>query len=263
MWENYLPLEVPGILVYHADMTIGIYGLGRFGAFWAAALAKHAAVKGYSRSSNRPTPPGVVRVDEDDVLSCNSLILCNSISSMPDVLRRIGSRVRPGTLVMDTCSVKCFPVEQMTRFLPETVSILGTHPMFGPDSAADSLEGRPIILCPVRLDPDTLARWRGMFSAMGLRIFEMTADEHDREAAETQGITHFIGRVLNDLGLRSSEIATLGYTRLLQIRGQTCNDPLQLYLDLQRYNPYTGDIRARLKDAIEKEMRSLEDIPPA
>lgn len=243
--------------VYHARMTIGIYGLGRFGSFWAAALARHFTVKGYSRSAERPTPPGVERVGEDELLSCDTLILCNSISSMPEVTRRIAVRVAPGSLVMDTCSVKCFPVETMTEHLPEGVSVLGTHPMFGPDSAAEGLDGRPIILCPARISPEAVEAWRKRFSDLGLRVHVMTADEHDREAAETQGITHFIGRVLDDLGLKPSEIATLGYTRLLQIRGQTCNDPLQLYLDLQRYNPYTGGIRERLREALEKEMARL------
>ncbi len=233
--------------------------MGRFGSFWARNLAHRFSVKGYSRSNERMTPPGVERVGEEELLSCDTIILCNSISSMPEVLRRIAPGVKPGSLVMDTCSVKSFPVEQMTELLPETVSIMGTHPMFGPDSASDSLKGRPIILCPVRIPAEAVLLWRKCFSDMGLEVHEMTPDEHDREAAETQGITHFIGRVLDDLALQPSSIGTLGYTRLLQIRGQTCNDPLQLYLDLQRYNPYTGEIRNRLKEAIEKEMRRLDN----
>ena len=39
---------------------------------------------------------------------------------------------------------------------------------------------------------------------MGLVIQEMTTHEHDREAAYTQGITHFIGRTLNELNLHPS-----------------------------------------------------------
>ncbi|MBN2050222.1 MAG: prephenate dehydrogenase/arogenate dehydrogenase family protein [Spirochaetales bacterium] len=244
-------------------MTIGIYGLGRFGSFWAENLAKHFSVKGYSRSSIRPVPPGVLRVEEDEIFTCDTLILCNSISSMPEVLARAADRLRPGTLVMDTCSVKMYPLQLMAQRLPETVYILGTHPMFGPDSAAGGLSGRPMILCPVRGTEELFQAWEDRFAALGLTIYRMTPEEHDREAAETQGITHFIGRVLDDLNLRPSDIATLGYTRLLQIRGQTCNDPLQLYLDLQRFNPYTGGIRARLRDAIEKEMKRLDAEYPS
>ncbi len=65
----------------------------------------------------------------------------------------------------------------------------------------------------------------------------MTPDEHDREAAFTQGVAHYIGRVLSDLGIQRSPIGTVGYNKLLEIVEQTCNDPWQLFLDLQRYNP--------------------------
>ena len=39
----------------------------------------------------------------------------------------------------------------MERLLPATASILGTHPMFGPDSARGGVAGLPMILCPVRI----------------------------------------------------------------------------------------------------------------
>ncbi len=54
---------------------------------------------------------------------------------MEDVLGRTRGRLAPDVLVMDTCSVKTHPVGLMERMLPATISILGTHPMFGPDSA--------------------------------------------------------------------------------------------------------------------------------
>ena len=39
---------------------------------------------------------------------------------------------------------------------------------------------------------------------------EMTPEEHDQLAAKTQGITHFVGRVLKDAGVGVTEIDTLG-----------------------------------------------------
>ena len=94
--------------------------------------------------------------------------------------------------------------------------------------------------------------WIAEFGAMGLRVLTLSPDEHDREAAYTQGITHFMGRVLDDLQLKPSKIGTKGYEKLLDIIEQTCNDPLQLFLDLQRYNPYTQQMRDRLRSSIEK-----------
>ncbi len=230
--------------------TVGIYGLGRFGRFYANLLSSDFRVKAYSRTPGRDTPQGVSRVDEDEILDTPVLIFCVAISAFQEVLQRVAGRLRPGTLVMDTCSVKSMPAAWMEKLLPPSVQILATHPMFGPDSASNGVEGLPFILSPVRVDGETLKEWGDFFAALGLRVYEMTPEEHDHEAAFTQGLTHYLGRVLADLSLKNSPIASMGYMSLLEIIEQTCNDSQQLFLDLQRYNPYTRQMREALTGAL-------------
>jgi prephenate dehydrogenase len=177
---------------------------------------------------------------------------------MEEVAARIAGKLAPGTLVMDTCSVKVHPVKVMKRIFPAEISILGTHPMFGPDSGSEGVQGLPMILCPVRIENRELDRWKGIFSSMGLAVTVMEASVHDKEAAFTQGVAHYIGRVLKDLGMGASPIATVGFRKLLEIMDQTCNDPWQLFLDLQRYNPYTREMRLRLKKSLDSIMASIE-----
>ena len=239
-------------------MTVGIYGLGRFGSFWAEMLARSIPVCAYSRSTDRPTPPGVRRVGEDEVLAQPVLILCVAISAMNDVLQKSRGRLSREVLVMDTCSVKTYPVSLMEKMLPATASILGTHPMFGPDSARGGATGLPMILCPARIAARELEKWRAFFSGLGLSVTVMTPDEHDREAAFTQGVAHYIGRVLSDLGVKRSAIGTVGYNKLLEIVEQTCNDPWQLFLDLQRYNPHTREMRVKLEASIRSVMEAID-----
>ena len=86
----------------------------------------------------------------------------------------------------------------------------------------------------------------------------MSCDQHDREAAWSQGITHFIGRTLSELSLGDTELATTGYKTLLTVMQQTCNDPLQLFYDLQRYNPYARQMRMGLKGALDTVMDALK-----
>ena len=119
-------------------MTVGVYGLGRFGSFWAGMLARSATVCAYSRSAGHPTPEGVRRVGEEEVLSQPVIIFCVAISALEEVLQRARGRLPKEVLVMDTCSVKTHPVNLMEKILPAHASILGTHPMFGPDSVRDS-----------------------------------------------------------------------------------------------------------------------------
>jgi prephenate dehydrogenase len=239
-------------------MTVGVYGLGRFGSFWAEMLARSVPVCAFSRSPGRQTPPGVRRVGEDEVLAQPVIVLCVAISAVEDVLVRISKRLPREVLVMDTCSVKCHPVRLMERLLPATASILGTHPMFGPDSARSGAANLPMILCPVRIIARELERWRAFFASMGLSVSVMTPDEHDREAAFTQGVAHYIGRVLSDLGIQHSRIGTVGYNKLLEIVEQTCNDPMQLFLDLQRFNPHTREMRSRLEKSLQAVMSAID-----
>jgi prephenate dehydrogenase len=243
-------------------MRVGVYGLGRFGSFWAAALARHAEVCAWSRDGTRPVPPGVRPAGEAEVLAQPAVFFCVAISAFEEVIARTAARVAPGSLVLDACSVKVHPAEVMRRLLPPTVQALATHPMFGPDSARDGLAGLPMVLCPVRVDGETLARWRRFLEGLGLAVTVMDPDEHDRQAAFTQGVTHYLGRVLKDLGVEPSPIATLGYRRLLGIVDQTCNDPWQLFLDLQRFNPHTREMRERLRRSLETVMAAIEAVSP-
>jgi prephenate dehydrogenase len=82
-----------------------------------------------------------------------------------------------------------------------------------------------------------------------LKVLKITPEEHDKIGAYTQGVTHFIGRVLSRLNLEPHSMGTKGYHALLEIMQQTCNDPFQLFLDLQNYNPYTSVMRDELHRA--------------
>jgi prephenate dehydrogenase len=239
--------------------NLGIYGLGRFGRFYAELLSRYAAVKACSRNPEAPLPPGVRRVDEAELCDQPVIILCVAISGLREVLQRLAPRLKPDTLVMDTCSVKSMPVRWMEELLPPAVKILATHPMFGPDSARGGIEGLPMILHPVRLGSSELAGWRRFFERMGLSVQLMEPELHDRQAAFTQGLTHYLGRVLAELELEPSRIASLGYRKLLEIIEQTCNDSWQLFYDLQQYNPYTREMRDRLAASLGKVKRRLDE----
>ncbi|MBN2655863.1 MAG: prephenate dehydrogenase/arogenate dehydrogenase family protein [Spirochaetales bacterium] len=239
-------------------MKIGIYGLGRFGSFWASTLSRVAEVQAYSRSSS--APPGVRTVSEEELCRSDLLFLCNSISSVGEVCGRIAPLLKEGIIVADTCSVKVHPMKAMISRLPANIRILGTHPMFGPDSGRNGVAGLPIAVCPGRIDQESEESVLAIFEALGLRIETLTADEHDREAAYSQGITHFIGRTLDLLKLQPSRISTTGYEDLLDIVQQTCNDKWQLFVDLQKYNPYTEEMRKKLHSSIEEMLVKLDSI---
>jgi prephenate dehydrogenase len=245
--------------MYDALMKIGVYGLGRFGRFWSELLSQRYTVYAYNRSQEREVPEGVIRCSLEQLGECDAVFLCVSISSMENVLRTLVPYLGSNALVIDTCSVKTYPVELMESILPPGTSYLATHPMFGPDSGRNGVENLPLVFCSGSCEAEVQQEWISRFQEFGLNVITMSPDEHDREAAFTQGITHVVGRVLNDMHLKESSIATAGYRSLLNIVEQTCNDPLQLFYDLQRYNPYTHEMRMQLKASIEHTMKLLSE----
>jgi prephenate dehydrogenase len=238
-------------------MTIGVYGLGRFGSFFSGELAKVHRVLGCNRSPVASAPPGVQLVSRKELLSCDTIILCVAISSFREVLQSFVGQLKPGTLVMDTCSVKMYPAQVMQELLPESIDIIATHPMFGPDSGSTGIAGLPLVFHPIRCSAERAHQVKHLFTALQLQVLEMSCEQHDREAAYSQGVTHFVGRVLDALHLSDTAIATVGYKQLLSIVEQTCNDPLQLFYDLQRYNPYTYEMRSQLTRAIDDVLKVL------
>lgn len=238
---------------------VGVYGLGRFGLFWAARLAeKGFDVVGCSRRSVT-LPPGVRQVGVEEVLSSPTVFYCVSISAFEEVLEASLPYLKEGTVVMDTCSVKLYPAGVMKRLLPPTVRAIATHPMFGPDSGKDGLEGLPFVIDNISADEETWRWWVDEFTSWKMDVLMMSCDQHDREAAWSQGITHFIGRTLAELNLGSTRLATRGYRTLMGVVEQTCNDPLQLFYDLQRYNPYTKQMRMGLRGALVTTMEALKE----
>ena len=242
-------------------MEIGVYGIGRFGSFWSQVLARRFSVSVFDVDSARPTPEGAVRVDLAGLVRCDVLFLCVSIRAMPEVLRSLAPRLSAGTLVVDTCSVKIEPARWMSEILPSEVDILATHPMFGPESAKNGLEGLAVMIDPIRCSEGTSSFWSAAFTDLGLSVVRMSCDRHDREAAYSQALTHFVGRSLHRIGLTDTDIATRWYKSLHAVVRQCVRDAPSLFEDMQRFNPYAAEMRRRVMIAFHDTIEDLEQRP--
>ncbi|MBN1182257.1 MAG: prephenate dehydrogenase/arogenate dehydrogenase family protein [Bacteroidales bacterium] len=244
--------------------VVSVYGYGRFGKLWADILAPDFHVKVYSRRGLKAeeVDPGLEISSESDIFNCDAIFFCVAISSFEQVLLDTKKYHNPNTLFFDTCSVKVFPAKWMLEHLPEGSKIIATHPMFGPDSYYEQGGRNTIVMCNLSVDNKEFIFWQKYFARKKMHLEVMTPDEHDKKVAYSQGITHYIGRVLGDLNLEPTMIDTLGYEKLMEIIEQTCNDSWQLFLDLQTYNPYTKDMREELYKSIEK-IYAIFDIKPS
>lgn len=224
---------------------IGVVGFGRFGALASRYLAEKCKVFVYSRSQSARAIEtcGASRTSLEDACKQPFLVLSVPISAMRSTLKRIAPHLAPDTVVVDVCSVKLLPIKWMQELLPRGAAILGTHPMFGPDSAADSLRDRKIVLCNVTTPEETYARIYHYLTTRGLDVIETTPEEHDRQIAVSLSLTHFIGRSLAEFGADALRIDTEGYRRLTYTLEVVEHDTWQLFQDMHRYNPYAGKMR--------------------
>ena len=146
--------------------------------------------------------------------------------------------------------------------LPEYIGIIATHPMFGPDSFISNNRLK-MMMNNTRDAHDQFNFWRQFFKDQGIHVMEMSPEQHDRMAAQTQGVTHFLGRMLKEYGIRKTTIDTQGFRDLLDLVDQTCNDTWELYTDLQLYNPYTDDMIDKLKLAmasLDNRLKELQNV---
>ena len=241
-------------------IMIGIIGFGRFGRLMAGYLAGDFTVKVFNRSdkSAQIAETGAIWASLAEVCRQKIVILCVPISTMREMLQQIAPLLNPDSLVIDVCSVKVYPVEWMVEALPPSVSLLATHPMFGPDSAAESLHDRKIVLCKTRITDTRYQKVKDYLVKKGLNVIDTTPEEHDRQIAISLSLTHFIGRALDEFGAEELMIDTEGYKRLLNILGVVTHDTWQLFVDMHRYNPYARKNRQAFMAAMKRLEEKLE-----
>lgn len=242
--------------------TLGIVGFGRFGRLAATYLKDHFDVVVHDREdcSHVAAALGVRPGSLRDVASCPCVVLCVPISAVRSVLEGIIPDLRQGSLVVDTCSVKEYPIAMMKATLPPHVGILGTHPLFGPDSAASGIQGKKIILCPVRLK--SLRKVSDFLESLRLRVLVCSAEDHDLAMASTQAVVQFLGRAFLDMGLPCPTMATPGYERLIKIVDVVKNDTWELFYDLQTHNRFARQVRHKLITSLKTIDRNLRSISP-
>lgn len=228
---------------------IAIIGYGRFGRLLAKILKPYGEI--FILSNHPVETKGLKQIDLVELGSMDWVIPAVPISALEATLKKMSRFLQPGSLVMDVCSVKVYPCRWLKKYIPKNVEIIGSHPMFGPDSAKAGLAGLQVVICPLRQSTERLAQVRAVFKNLGLKITETSPADHDRQAALNLGLVHFIGRALAKVMTPKQDITTLGYERLQAIYENVNNDSWQLFFDMQNFNPYTKKIRSNFVKALE------------
>ena len=172
---------------------------------------------------------------------------------MREVFAQIAPHLIRGALVIDVGSVKMLPAEWMAEILPSHVDLVATHPLFGPQSAKTGLAGLRLVVCPIRgARADKVAAFG---RSLGLTVTVTSPEEHDREMAYVQALTHLIGRSLVNLDIPDEQMKTPSYQHLLELCSLIGADTFELFTAIQTQNPFASEIANAFVD----EARNLLD----
>jgi prephenate dehydrogenase len=213
-------------------IQVAIVGYGQFGRFMAKHLRPHCTIVPIQRK----TKPEKVR-------NCDIVIFAVPWNSLENAVQTLKPYIKKDAAIIDVMSVKQRPLI-ILRNQFKGHEILGTHPIFGPQSGKYGIEGLPIVLCNVSFSKKHYALIKRFLKKnLKLKVIEQTAKEHDDDMARVQGLTHFIGRALVQMGIKSHLTNTVSYVQLLGLRDLLADDSWELFQTIQNANPEARKVR--------------------
>lgn len=223
-----------------------IGGKGQMGRMFAEAFKKQECELTLTGSKDN----NVEAVKQADIV-----IITVPIRETVNVIEEIVPHIKEDALLTDFTSVKIKPLEAMKK---AKCGILGGHPLF--DSSVD-FEGQNFILCPVKENENS--QWyRDFLKSLKLNVLEMTADEHDKQMAVIQGLTHIsnisLGYALKKIGYdlnNAEKLSSPVYLLRLYTAGRILAQDEKLYSDIEMENPYSKDTAKAYLEAV-KEIES-------
>jgi prephenate dehydrogenase len=189
---------------------LGLIGCGLMGGSFALALKRAGLVKrvvGYSKSpftTDKAKRLGVIDAAVESALQAvagsDIVLIAVPVGATENIFRAIAQLVEPHVLVMDVGSTKVDVVDAARRALKDRVlSFVPAHPIAGREvsgvsNADPSLYvDRRVILTPLAENPPELVnKASAAWAAVGARVSETTAQQHDAALAAVSHLPHLI-----------------------------------------------------------------------
>ncbi len=235
-------------------LTIAIIGYGDFSKLMIRYLNPYADIMVASRQKAlKKHRLNFQHVSLKTVLSQQIIIPSMPAQFLEEFFVKNRQLLNPKALVIDVCSVKVKPVEVLQKALPKTVQILATHPLFGPASTQNGLAGQKIMMYPVRLPKAKYQRIKYFVSErLKLEVIETTPEEHDQMMAYAQGLSHYIGRVMQLMEIPEGKLSTKAYNDLLDMKNIQGQDSMELFASIMFQNPYALEINKKFKSTLKE-----------
>lgn len=139
----------------------------------------------------------------ESVEKADLVVVCAPVHVIPDLVRRIAGHLSDGCLVTDVGSTKV-SICEACESVAGAAHFIGSHPMAGSEKSglehaeADLFEGRPCIVTPHGFSPSVAVdRLQSFWEALGMQVFRMSPNEHDRILAHISHLPHLLASTLS------------------------------------------------------------------
>jgi len=242
--------------------TLGIIGYGKFGKLLIELFTKfqpHLKIQVYSRSHEIDEK---VFFDQKTVFNSDIIIPCVPIRNFAETIELLVPHLNTGQTILEICSVKLYPKAILEKKVPSNINLIGAHHMFGP-ATYQKLKGR-LLNCNLTIenihcDNKIYHEIINLFKTWNLNVKELSADEHDRCAAEFQFTTLFTASVLKQLNLKRELIETQSALKMLDFLDMISVDN-DLVLDLYKFNPYCQEQFSRIVMAFNSIQNAIRNV---
>ena len=225
---------------------IGLIGLGAFGRLMLKHLQPHFDICAYDPSDEAVAygrAQGIAMLPCEEVAKADIVVLGPPVIRMKEAVLAIKDHLQAGALVLDVGSVKHNLAKLFEEELPSNVDIVCTHPLFGPQSGKHGIEGLKIAVCPVRGQERADKVIAFLRDVLKLEVVVTTPEAHDREMALVMGLTHMVAKVLLEMEPLPRSMTTKSYERLMEAVDMLRYDSMELFLAIERDNPFSHDVR--------------------
>lgn len=107
---------------------------------------------------------------------------------------------------------------------------------------------------------DRMERFLSIWEEEGCKMVSLSCKDHDNYGANSQFITHLMGRILGQQGLEATPIDTKGFQSVLKLIGSTTADSFDLFYGLYKYNSNSLNTILRLRSAMDDVVRKLHEM---